>query len=228
MPHESFSAYSIQDLAQACADQTSRRHTPQREVDPCYELFRRAFASPPDQEAWEAILEQYNRLIWLWLGQHASDDACQEVFLRFWRAQINAEEPFVARFPNTTAIMGYIKRCAGTVRIQAIREKNKQKKLLECLQDGAQVELILTRTRQIKSEQWKDDFKALILSKIKDESERLVFELSYHYAMPPREICEEYPQLFTTTRDVYGVKDNLIRRLRRDEDLKEWWIDGGK
>ncbi len=42
---------------------------------------------PPDDEAWQAILDQYRRLVYHWLGDLASDDAVQEVFLGFWQAQ---------------------------------------------------------------------------------------------------------------------------------------------
>jgi DNA-directed RNA polymerase specialized sigma subunit len=71
------------------------------------------------------------------------------------------------------------------------------------------------------------DLKAQIRSRLKDERERVVFELSYHYGLPPREIYERRPELFTDAKEVSRIKENLLKRLRRDKSLREWWDHGG-
>jgi DNA-directed RNA polymerase specialized sigma24 family protein len=224
MPIEPLDSYSTQDLAQACAEHASRRPAPPCAPDPCYELFRRAFALSPDQEAWRAILNQYHRLVRHWLRQYAEDDTVQEVFERFWRAQKNAEKLFVARFPNIGAVMGFIKSCAATVRIKAWREEERQRELVERLCSAPPVDLVPPRTGSLPDH---TDFKQLVLSRLKNEGERVVFELTYHYGLSPGDIQAERPHLFPDVQTVYRVKENLLKRLRRDQDLKRWWADGG-
>ena len=213
---------STEDLARACAQHSSRQRTPVCEPDPCYELFRRAFAPCPDDDAWQFILNQYWGLVSFWLGQHASEDTIQEVFLRLWKAQQGATPPFATRFPTIRAVMGYLKRCAIAVRIEAWREEERRQLLWERLRDATRLELVLAHT-------WPDqahasfDCKQLILARLKDEAERVVFELTYYYDLTPAEIQAERTDLFPDVRTVHRIKENLLKRLRRDRELREWW-----
>ena len=58
---------------------------------------------------------------------------------------------------------------------------------------------------------------------LKDESEHAVFEGTYYYDLAPRDIQAERPDLFPDGRTVYRVKDRLLRRLRRDQKLRDFW-----
>lgn len=224
MPSKLPDSRSIQSLAQACAEQTSRQHTPTRERDPCYELFHRAFASSSDEQAWQVILEQYRRLVWHWLGQYASPDTVQEVFVRVWKTQQNATSSFAARFPNTGAVMGYLKRCAYTVGIEVGRKAERRQGTMERLRNVTPVESLLMRSR---SDRGHSDFhwKQLLLSKLQDEKEYAVLEGTYYYDLPPRDIQAMRPDLFPDIRVVYRVKERILTRLRRDPELCGWWSD---
>lgn len=213
---------SIQDLTDDCARYASRRRTGPVEQDPCYELLHRACAESPDQAAWQAVIEQYWQLIMHWLGQYASEDTAQEVFFRFWKAQQNATTPFADRFPNTSSVMGFIKKSAMHIRIEIYRKEKLRQILQERLENAAQAELILIRNR---SERWDadDDLKQLVLTRLKDERERVVFDATYRRGLPPREIQAEHPDLFPDTRTVHRVKENLLKRLGRDPALEAWW-----
>jgi DNA-directed RNA polymerase specialized sigma24 family protein len=224
---ESLDSCSTQDLAQACAQSAGRQRASLHEPDPCYELFCRALAPLPDQGAWEAILNQYHRLVRLWLGQYAEDDTLQETFARFWRAQANTAESFTARFPNLKSVMGYLKSCALTVRFRAVRAEARRRRLLEHLQDRAQTEMASAHLDQHESAGREQEFKAQVLARLKGERERVVFESTYHYELPPREIYERHPGLFANVREVSRVKENLLKRLRRDQDLEKWRTGGG-
>jgi DNA-directed RNA polymerase specialized sigma24 family protein len=225
MNSDQFDVYSIEDLARACAKEASRRGTPARDSSPCYELFRRAFALPPDGSALQVILDQYSRLISHWLGQHNGEDAVQEVFLRFWKAQNTADSPFVIRFPNISAVMGYLKQCALTVRLETWRKEERRRRLWHKLHDAARVKSVRERTHPDHSDA-PFDYKQLVLSKLTDESERVVFELTYYYDLAPREIQAEMPDLFPDVRVIYRVKENLLKRLKRDRELYTCWAGG--
>lgn len=222
MNSDSLKQLSIRDLARMCMERAGHWRTLLPGTAPCYELFRRAFESAQGNEAWEAILNQYRRLVAHWLGQYASEDTIQEVFVHFWQAQKNADAAFSTRFPNIRAVMGYLKLCALSVRFDAGRAVEQQRILQEHLRNAAQLELVLMRSRPEHSDV---HFKQFVVSFLKDERERVVFELTYYYGLAPREIQAERPDLFPNTRVVHRVKENLLKRLRRSQELKDLWFD---
>lgn len=215
-----WSQTSTSSVARACAEQASRPSSPHGQADPCYELFRRAFCCPVDQDAWAAILVQYQRLIGLWLGRWISEDAVQDVFFRFWRAQQGAKGAFTCRFPNIRTVMGYLKRCAFAERFERDRAKKRQQQLLDRLQDDARVlEVPLARSGPDPIEV---HLRNMVRAKLKTDVERIVFELSYGYGLAPRDIYAMHAGLFSDVRAVCRVKENLIKRLRRDADIRAW------
>lgn len=219
---DAFDSLSTRDLARACAQRSSRRRAPLSDPDPCYELFCRACTLPSDEDAWDAIVAQYRRLVLCWLGQYGSDDTVQEVFTRFWQAQEGAEIPFTSRFPNIQSVMGYLKRCAVTVRIETWRAEERYQGLLDRLQDARVARLVLARVQPGQADL---DFRQSIRAKLADEEEQVVFTLTYYYDLSPREIQAERPDLFPDTRRVHRVKENMLKRLRRDPDVGAWWPD---
>ena len=50
-----------------------------------------------------------------------------------------------------------------------------------------------------------------------------MFDAIYRRGMPPREIQAERPDLFPDARNVYRVKENLVKRLQRDPALEGEW-----
>jgi DNA-directed RNA polymerase specialized sigma24 family protein len=213
---EGLDCYSVEDLAHACAQRASWRDAPTPSPDPCYELFRRAFAHVLDNDAWCAILSQYQRLVRHWLGQYASEDTCQDVFIRFWKAQQDEARPFATRFPNTSAAMAYLRRCAIAVRIEGWREEERANRAQERLQ-------ATTVVASHNGEHPSDELKQLVLSRLNDERERVVVDLTWRYHLKPGEVQAERPDLFPDVGRVYRVKENLMKRLRRDLELAEWW-----
>ncbi len=226
---EPLASLSVEELARTCAEHSSRRVVVLPSLDPCYEIFRRALTPPPDDAAWSALVAQYQRLIRSWLGQYAGDDAVQDVLAHFWRAQQGA--CFSAQFSTTRAVLGYLKQCAITVRLDAWREEERRQQLLERLRDAKRFELV--RVHDALDRRGDTDFYELLSSRLKGEAERVVFELSFYYNLAPREVQAERPDLFADVRAVHRVKENLLRRLARDPELERCWSDwpaegGGK
>ena len=118
--------------------------------------------------------------------------------------------------------MGYLKSCAAAVRIEAWRNESRQRMLYEKLRIASLTELILARVQPNRGHT-SFDFKQLVLSRLKDESERAVFEGTYYYDLAPRDIQAERPDLFPNVRTVYRVKDRMLRRLQRDRELRDFW-----
>jgi DNA-directed RNA polymerase specialized sigma24 family protein len=220
-----WSQASTASVAQACAEQTREERVSGTRADPCFELFKRAFSNPADQDAWQAILAKYERLIKAWLGGWDSEDAVQDVFLRFWRAQQGAGGTFESRFPNIRAVMGYLQRCAFAERFERSRAYKREKLLLERLQGEPRVgEIVGALSGPDPSHV---GLRELLRGKLKTDFERIVFELSYVYGLAPRDIYAMRTDLFGSAQAVGRVKENLLKRLRRDKEIREW-VGGGK
>jgi DNA-directed RNA polymerase specialized sigma24 family protein len=212
---QKFDTWSVEEVASACAQQASRASQQSDASSPCYELFRRACELPRDEAAWQALLNQYHRLVRHWLDQHASDDHVQEVFLRFWKAQEKAKRPFAVRFRGISAVMGYLKRCAVAVRIDAWREEKRRRAMREQLRDERRSTIAHTNPAP-------HPLQSLVQSKLKSKEEYVVFELTYYYDLPPRDIQAVKSDLFPDVQRIYRVKENLLKRLRRDPEIRDW------
>jgi DNA-directed RNA polymerase specialized sigma24 family protein len=163
-------------------------------------------------------------LIKTWLGGWDSEDAVQDVFLRFWRAQQGAEGEFDTRFPNIRTVMGYLQRCAFAERFERSRAYKREQLLLERLRGDSRIDEILGIQRgPDPAETYLRD---LLRGKLKTDYERIVFELSYEYGLAPRDIYAMHKDLFSSAQAVCRVKENLLKRLRRDAEIREWMGDG--
>jgi DNA-directed RNA polymerase specialized sigma24 family protein len=223
------SGLSIAELAHRCAEAMSRfqRKKP-HDSSSCYELFRRALREG-DQEAWSALYHQYNHLVRSWLRPppRDPDGLVNEAFERFWK-RIPAER-FDA-FPSLPALLAYLERCAMTLAIDEARREERRKRATDELirvQRSA-----LTGGRAYSQEPMpehvlerasRDQFYEYIGSRLKGRKERLVFRASFVWGLRPREIVKQWPDRFADAKEVSRVKERLLRRLRRDDQLRAIW-----
>jgi hypothetical protein len=108
------------------------------------------------------------------------------------------------------------------VRIEYWRKKERSQKVGERLCDITHRDLTQARSYRDDVE---SDLKSLVLSKLKNDQERALFELMYCYDLKPRDVQIEMPNLFPDTRTVYRVKENLLKRLRRDMEFQKRWTN---
>ena len=212
----------ISDLSRICGRHPSRAVDDVHAAGHCYELFRRAVVER-DEAAWRTVISDYRRLVLYWLGPHADEDTLQEVFLRFWQSQRHRGTSFTTRFPNIGAVMGYLKQCAVTVRIEAERAQERERRLRERVRQAAVLETVVVIEEDEYHRDDRPDIREAILSHVQSEEERVVFEETYRRGLTPREIQARRPDLFPTREAVYRVKENLLKRLRRDEELRKLW-----
>ena len=128
---------TIDELATQCREESGRPGPEQAGgFSSCWELFRRAVVEN-DQQAWQALYAQYRRLVGKWAAgaDLELDDLVTEAFARFWQGVRNHD--FVARFPTIKAVMGFLKRCAWTLAIDAARRRKYQQLVREALTQEA-------------------------------------------------------------------------------------------
>ena len=69
------------------------------------------------------------------------------------------------------------------------------------------------------------------LEALNDPQENLVFRASFEWHLQPGEIAQRWPDAFADSREVSRVKERVLRRLRRDDGLRQLAglnPDGGK
>jgi DNA-directed RNA polymerase specialized sigma24 family protein len=188
-----------------------------------YELLQRAICDR-DDDAWTAIVVRYERLVRSWVRQQASgldpsDEAAyvNRAFARFWHAI--GPERFVD-FKDLSALLGYLKLCAGSVVLDDFRSANRH--------PAVSLDVLMAENANFQGPSAPDDPDAEVHSEMSAEllwawvervlpqaSDRLLASLSFVDGLPPAVISQRYPDVFPTAQDVYRRKALLLDRLRR-------------
>lgn len=229
MSHETkLQHMAVEELAQKCAQETDLFFAHQ-DYDPSYgfELFRRAVRNK-DECALEVVITQYQPLVarWVdkWMGRHPdflliheeAQDFIAQAFERFWTSFTPAK---FDKSQTLAAVLRYLQMCVhGAIiddwrKFRRIRlEQEMRDEEQEFSQPGSTPEDLLQT----------DEFWQLIKKKSKDPKEYTVVYASFSLALSPREILAEYPGLFRDIKEIYQYKANLLDRLERDEEIKDF------
>jgi len=212
---------SIAELTLHCTEEMAR-YQRRQPYDPryCHELFRCALVER-DDEAWAALYNQYHRLVRHWLGNVLadSDALVNQAFERFWHAFPPGR--FVD-FPTLDKILAYLKRCARGVAVDARRREVRQgieEATLARVQEAAAEE------RDGLSEQVADRIVGeklyeCAMKRLHGPQERLVFCASFEWNLRPEIIVMTWPDTFANVQEVSRIKERILRRLRRNEELR--------
>jgi RNA polymerase sigma factor (sigma-70 family) len=212
---------TIDELAFQCREESSRpKWEPVGKFSSCWELFRRAIVEN-DQQAWQALYDQYRRLVGKWAkgSDHKLDDLVHEAFARFWQGVRGHD--FSHRFPTMKEVMSYLKRCARTLSIDAARRREYQHSVRQALT----IETSVTGDSpdDIALDQvFSQELRAYLRDQMRDEDESAVFE-AYCKGLTPREIADQYPDRFTNAGQVYRVRERIVSRLAEDPMVQQWW-----
>jgi hypothetical protein len=187
-----------------------------------YELFRRALLER-DEGAWAYLYDLYHSVVQRWVRKNTAFDASGErsdtlvgeAFARFWHAIPPAR---FAQFPTVNALLQYLQICAGCVVIDSARTATRlsfaEAMLLNSTRQRPPDEEVLERMNS--EELWRH-----IIGQLNGEAERVVVFDSFVSGLKPRDICARRRDLFTSVREVYMVKHNVLARLSRDQGLRQ-------
>ncbi len=229
MPNASPSASaSLPALAQQCAQETQRFFQHSNEKAPgCLELFRRAMISR-QEEAWRYLYQQYEGQVRRWVQRHSMFGITGETpeyfvnlaFVRMWQAL--TPEKF-ARFGTMSEVMRYLQMCVHSVIVDYLRARPS---LAVSIEDANAQGMLRTTTRidiTVLDKVYQSQIWDMIETRIRNQKEKIVFNCCYALDMKPREIYEEYPQLFRDVKEIYRIKENILARLRRDKELQSFF-----
>jgi len=210
---------SLTGITHYC-QQESERYFRRQPNDPtyCYELFRRAIVERSDA-AWELIYRQYTPLVSGWVERHsgfANSGEDMEYFLnRAFEKMWSAVQPEkFARFPDLKSLLRYLQLCVHSVIIDHVRTEE-----FVALEEptvvlaGVEVPIIDHLQQQALWHQ--------IQRRLSDGREQHLLYYRYALGLKPRQVCEHFPDEFPDINEVYGMTQNILARLRRDEELRQ-------
>lgn len=217
---------TLSGLRHRCAVE-SERFFNRQDHDPsyCFELFRRAI-NDHDQQAWQFIYEQYWPLVAGWIERHSLFPAIEEerqyfvnrAFEKMWTAITPAK---FENFADLKSILSYLQMCVHSVLVDYVRKREEatllDQEVLARIPDDETSHVEHQVSRQVDGQalwRWLD-------GQLKNEKERHVVYGAFVLAMKPRELYAQYPGTFTDVKEVYRVKENVLARLRRDDELKK-------
>lgn len=187
-----------------------------------YTLFRQAIVHQ-DAEAWGAIWAHYQPLLMYWVNQcpasisvdESSRDLADQALARAWAA---LTPDCFGKFANLAALLAYLRTCVmavviDCVRAQAARTRVRQK--LDSTSPATPEQLVIHQVE--KSELWQ-----LVSRVAATRQERTILYECFVLDLPPRTILIRHPELFATITTVYTTKHNLLERLRRSPELRQF------
>lgn len=220
---------SLNILRHRCSEESDRYFRRQNN-DPryCFELIRRAVVDQ-NQRAWNMVYTQYQPLVAGWIRRHTLFSSLDEelqflinrAFEKMWH--VLTPEKF-AQFPDLKSILRYLQMCVHSVIVDTLRARE-QAQLLEDLPgepmvtigdglDDPQVQ-ILDRSQADSLWEW-------IEGRLKNDQERRVVYCSFVLDLKPAQIYDQHKDIFHNVREIYQIKENILARLRRDQELKEF------
>ncbi len=227
-PEESrLRAMDLTSLMYRCATESERFYRGQsHDTSFSYELFRRALVER-DEAAWEQLFSHYNSLVEGWVrrsGAFSSSGETSEyfvvgAFMKFWRA-ITPER--FESFPTLASLLHYLQLCTTSVVIDSVRAQS----WAEVLPEDALTYMPATDEKAPDEEAvqrvQREEFWQLVDGQLNNESERVVVYCSFVLGLTPRAIFARRTDLFRTVNDVYNVKRNVLGRLGRSAELRQF------
>ena len=226
--YDQLNQMQLDDLAHQCAEERAKFFRKQFHDNRfCYELFRRALADGVEQ-AWELIYSQYSSLVAGWVKSHPLSQSCgeevqyfiNEAFERLWKAC--RDEKF-ARFSKLPQLLTYLKACVHGALSDYYRRKVEPFPQNLFINEVVSESILPPPHLTVLEHEQRNEFWSLLQKRLRNEKELLVIECCFALGLKPSEAYATYSQVFENQQEVYRVKDNLLRRLRRDDELKRFF-----
>lgn len=217
---------TLSGLRHRCAVESNRFFNRQ-EHDPryCFELFKRAI-NDHNEQAWQFIYDQYRPLVAGWVERHSLFAATEEetqyfvnrAFEKMWAAITPAK---FEKFPNLKSVLSYLQMCVHSVLVDYVRSG--EQALLIDQEDLARIPDTETSNveRKVSRQVEREALWRWLNEQLNNDKERRVIYGTFVLAMKPRDLYAEFSEEFNGVNEVYRVKENIMARLRRNDELKK-------
>ncbi len=217
---------SLESLVDRCSQET-QRFLERKGHDPrfCYELFRRACQAEEPERAWEILYRIYGRMVIRWVRRHPAFESSDEqaeyfqnrAFEKLWRAL--SGDRFV-RFSDLKSILRYLQICVHSAVIDHHRKLRLDEFAVDPMEfPESQSDTELNPEQQALRAESRVEIWQAIQDRVSNPAELAVVFDNYALGLKSSEKLERHPELFDSVEDVYRAKQNLMARLRRDEEL---------
>ena len=187
-----------------------------------YTMFRQAIVDR-DADAWATICACYQPVLVRWANHarasmsidESSLDLADQAFTRAWAA---LTPQCFGKFASLSALLAYLHACVTSVAIDCVRAQAARARMQGKLDDHpvATPEQIVLRQAEC-SELWH-----FVNRFVATAQERAVLHECFVLDHPPRSILTRHPDLFANIGAVYAAKRNLLDRLRRSPELRQF------
>ncbi len=210
---------SLSQVIQNCEEQTSNFiHKRVSDTRYCFELFRRAL-SERNSDAIRAVYEIYRTLLEKWAFQHPLLDQTNETaeyfgLIAFRSFQFAIRPEKLSKFDDLRQILAYLAACVDTSIKQYVRRFPRDE-LFKPEQDfGYTVNFEETIGYE---KLWEYVCKVL-----EDEDSILLAHCIYVQQMKPREIVNQYKNIWPDTEAIRVHGQKIKRKLHNDVKLRGW------
>ena len=216
---QTLDSLSLSGLAHRCRQESEHYFRGQpNDTAYCYELFRRAMVER-SQGAWAYLYEQYTPLVAGWVERHSGYASSGEdvgyfvnrAFEKMWSAIPAAK---FARFPDLKSLLRYLQLCVHSVIIDHIRAEEVTSLEEPTIILAGVEEPIIDAIQQ-------EAFWQELRRRLHDEREVQLLYYRYGLGFKPRQVCEFFPTEFPDINEVYSLTQNILARLRRDDELHQ-------
>ena len=220
-------ALTLAGITHRCARETELFFQ-RRSSDPhyCFELFRRAIMER-NQRAWELVYAQYRPLVTGWVERHPAFPTSGEeaqyfvnrAFEKMWA--VLAPDRF-GQFLDLRSLLRYLQMCVHSAILDQVRAAEQasvgtQADIGSAEKESGGPNVEDQALAQVHGQEfWKE-----IDARLQNEKERRVVYGSFVLALKPREIYTRSQETFRDVHEVYRIKENVLARLGRDEELKK-------
>lgn len=220
---------SLDVLCETCQRESSKFFREEVTDDRfCYELFRRALKHK-NEYAWECLWRTYRNLVSGWIrasGGAELNTPTEELitlsFEKFWHV-FSASSAMFDDFPSLPALLQYLRLCCASIVTDRLRRR-KQERLLTDIDTVYHLASTDKPDRALLSQEERTRFWKHVLTLLNDETEVLLMRTFFIQGLRPRQIQQNHPDIFPTVQDVYRVKRNIMNRLKRDDDLRNFGL----
>ena len=216
---------AIDDLAYQCAQETNLyfRHKV-HDTQYCFELFRRAIQEG-SRAAWDIICSQYQSLVTAWVNQHYAFSATREEAEFFVNGAFSKISGTITpdkfrSFSDLGYLLRYLKMCVHSVIMDYNRTVD-YTALYDLDEASREESTDPSPEDQAIDHSSQQALWELIDTRLHDDQERAVIEGSFVLDLKPQEIYEHFRGVFSDVNEVYRVKQNVISRLRRDDEFRK-------
>ncbi len=216
---------NLDELAERCAEETEKylRDQPFDERY-CFELFRQALVNR-EQMAWEKLYAQYEPMVMKWVLRHSGFPKSGEeattivngAFSRLWQAV--SPQKFADKFESLGRLLRYLKMCVHSEIMDYLR-RSASPPLISLSEYAESVED--QRTSKPHQVRRLERLEQVVMAQAKNRKEKLIIEFTFFYGLKPRQIYDLHGGLFKSVTEVYRLKRNVLNRLLRNKELREF------